>query len=599
MEQVTTKFRWDELSAENYPSERGCSTPSSSRDEGTRWSQSKILAIAAELLSMHGNHALPRALTALIVLVSCGISLLLGLPHTSIYGHDVFIALDGGWRVLAGQRPHVDFYSAFGAVAYLIPAAGLWLAKLRVEGLSYSTVAVGLLLGFWATLISTARLKAWAAVLFTSFVVLFWLAPFPLGEPYYLPSYAMQYNRLGYALLSIAMIELFVPARRSLPGFLHWGGLSTGVILALLLFLKISFFAVGIVVVASALILFSKSWKQSGSVIIGFLFLALLLLGYLHWDIPAIWTDLNIAAHARTARFHSGGDPIRTVFRNLTEIATLSGFALLAVCFSDSKRTARGLWTKPRIAAFAMLLLSADLLLAIGNTQRSGFPLTLVAMLILANSICGEYLQFRAASRDLCRLGSVVVACAAALAVLPYMSDTINGWGVVLMRNVVRRSDAPTLVIDAAPLRGLKLDDHSDPTADLAVNNGTPLVANINEGLSLIRSHSDPRQSIACLCFSNPFSYALLRAPALGGSTFFADGTNFTRQSAPSAARILGNSELVIYPNRKTGDDGVDTLLQICGSQLAMHYRLLAHSEHWTLLKRINRSCLAGGDSCF
>jgi hypothetical protein len=459
---------------------------------------------------------------------------------------------------------------------------------LRVEGLSYSTVAVGLVLGFWATLVSTARLKAWAAVLFTAFVVLFWLAPFPLGEPYYLPSYAMQYNRLGYALLSITLIELFVPACRSLRGFLHWGGLSTGVILALLLFLKISFFAVGIVVVGSAVLLFQGRWKHSVSIAIGFLLVFLPLLAYLHWDVPAIWTDLNIAAHARATRFHSSGDPFRTIFRNLTEIAALTGFALLAVGFSDSRKIARRLWTKPRIATFVILLLGADLLLAISNTQRSGFPLSLVAMLILANSICGEYLQFRAASRDLCRLGSMVVAFAAALAVLPYMSDTLNGWGVVLMRNVVRRSDAPTLVIDAAPLWGLKLDDHSDPTADLAVNNGTPLVANINEGLSLIRSHSDPSQSIACLCFSNPFSYALLRAPALGGSTFFADGTNFTRQFAPSAARILGNSELVIYPNQKTGDDGVESLLQICGSQLAMHYRLLAHSEHWTLLKRIN-----------
>jgi hypothetical protein len=596
MEQATTKVRWEDLSEAGGNHDSGGNRLASAQNAGAEAGarsysacHSRILTAAAYLLLIDGVNIGSRSLSLVLVFAACSVPLVLGLPHTSMYGHDLFILLDGGWRVLEGQRPHVNFYSAFGPVTYLIAAAGLWLGKLRVEGILYATVAVGVVLGVWATAIASVRMKAWSAVLFTSFTVLFWLAPFPLGEPYYLPSYAMQYNRLGYALLSIALVELFVPASL-LPQtrrFSDWGGLSSGAVLALLLFLKISFFAVGFVLVAAAFALFRRSWRNTLFLIAGFLLVCLVLLSYLHWDIPAIWTDWRTAAHARTTRFHSSGDPFRTIFRNLVEITTLASLAVLAMLFDLPRRAGREVWTDGRLTSFVILLLSADLLLAIGNTQRSGFPLSLVAALILANSICSRYADVPQYSRDLYLHGSIVVFLVGVLALLPYMTDTINGWGVVLMRNVARHSTVPNVRLDASPLRELKLDDHDDPAADLGANNGALLVNDVNEGLSLIRSHSDHKESVTCLCFSNPFSFALLRKPAEGGSTFFAYGTNFTSQFTPSASRILGDAELVIYPNQSVGDDRIEALLRICRADLAKHYRPIARSEHWILLKKI------------
>ena len=61
--------------------------------------------------------------------------LALGVPRMRLFGHDVFISLDGGWRVLNGQRPVVDFYAQMGPAYYLLHAAGMWLAGTAAAGL--------------------------------------------------------------------------------------------------------------------------------------------------------------------------------------------------------------------------------------------------------------------------------------------------------------------------------------------------------------------------------------------------------------------------------------------------------------------------------
>jgi hypothetical protein len=68
-----------------------------------------------------------RVLTVLLLLV-CAAVAVVGVPRLHIFGHDIFVSLDGGWRVLNGQRPGVDFYGQMGPVYYLLHAAGLWLA---------------------------------------------------------------------------------------------------------------------------------------------------------------------------------------------------------------------------------------------------------------------------------------------------------------------------------------------------------------------------------------------------------------------------------------------------------------------------------------
>ena len=75
------------------------------------------------------------------------------MPRLHIYGHDVFIALDGAWRVVNGQRPGVDFFGQMGPCYYLLHAAGLALAGNAARGLAYSTAITTALLGLWSFLL--------------------------------------------------------------------------------------------------------------------------------------------------------------------------------------------------------------------------------------------------------------------------------------------------------------------------------------------------------------------------------------------------------------------------------------------------------------
>jgi hypothetical protein len=513
------------------------------------------------------------AIAIALIALACGTTLWLGVPHAAIYGHDTIIILDGGWRVLNGQRPHVDFYSAFGPVPYLIAAAGLKLGGVRVEGLVYSTAAVGALMGLWAWALLRRRMRGWSALLALAFVVLFWLAPFPYGEPFYLTGYAMQYNRLGYVLTALVLLELFTHReglRRQTN--VDWGGLSTGIAVGLLCFLKISFFFVACGLIAGAYLLKRKQWTHLVAAVAGFALVTVPMLAYLHWDLAAMLRDLALAAAARQTRFLQGYDPFRTVFRNLGAVLGLLGLAFLA------RRSGR-----QGVFGLASVAIAADLLLAMSNTQRQGFPLSLVATLILADRMCGGV---SAVNRKGRQGGAAIAALLAVLSMMPVLADTFNSWGIVLRSNVLHASGSHPAGFDAQPLAGLTMEAHDEPGVDPAAHNGALYVASINDGLELLRRASAPEDRIASLAFANPFSYALLRPPPEGGSAFYASGVNITATHAPSAARILGNADVVMYPKDSHDDPEVGTLLDIVKPNLLRDYNIAAESAHWSLWRK-------------
>ena len=181
----------------------------------------------------------------LVVLASlCLVRAYIGLSGIVVYSHDAFGTLDGAWRVLNGQTPHADFYTPLGPLIYLVTAFGLLLSHGGAEGAGYSQALCGGLLGLWTYLFSRGRLGHLPAILLCLMVVLLSINPSSVGEPP-LRTSCMAYNRYGYALVTLLLVEGVAgrDAERRRAEF--WGGVSTGAILALLLFLKISYFVGG------------------------------------------------------------------------------------------------------------------------------------------------------------------------------------------------------------------------------------------------------------------------------------------------------------------------------------------------------------------
>ena len=61
-----------------------------------------------------------RLLFVVCLLLICGTTAFIGIVPTWVFGHDNFFLLGNGWRIYSGQRPHLDFYSPWGPLTYLI-----------------------------------------------------------------------------------------------------------------------------------------------------------------------------------------------------------------------------------------------------------------------------------------------------------------------------------------------------------------------------------------------------------------------------------------------------------------------------------------------
>jgi hypothetical protein len=508
----------------------------------------------------------------LLALIAAAVALT-GAVTITISAHNTFILLDGAWRVLNGQRPHVDFYSALGPVWYLTAAAGLRLAHNAVNGLAYGTALTGFAVGLWAHLLVRRSMIWFMAVLTPVVVALTAVGPFPLGEPFYYTSYAMQYNRYGYALLALVLIECF-------QGVGAWG-ISSGVASGLLLFLKANFFVAAVLVLVTATVLSPRGrrlWIGAGT---GFAVTVLCMLGYLHFSVASLIADWRLAGAARTsiAGLGSAG-PI--LIKAFPEWLLIGAFATLS-CFIPARPGALRYY----YVAVGAALIAVNTLLAMSNTQRSGSPLNLIFIALVINQCARGYLAVEPAARErffpftlsLVLLGVVMMVTASA--------NDVNGMMVAWKQ---KRQQLPfpavTGRIDASPLSGLAFTDYAaEGYGSRMGENGRAYAAYVNDGLDLLRRDSNAGDKVLCLCFSNPFSYSLLRAPAAGGSTLFAPGFTYTARHLPSPERVIGNADVVMIPKQPTEDASV--LAGHCGAELSSRFRKAAESSSWTLYRRL------------
>jgi len=117
--------------------------------------------------------------------------------HVGIQFEDLSIAFDGGYRLLNGQLPFVDFMSPFGPVLYLQQA--LFFA---LFGVSYQAFLLHAILINLATLIITYLLFRpidRATALFAAALTGFWFYP-PVGAPY------VDNTCIFWALVSISFV---------------------------------------------------------------------------------------------------------------------------------------------------------------------------------------------------------------------------------------------------------------------------------------------------------------------------------------------------------------------------------------------------------
>ena len=514
------------------------------------------------------------------LVVICVTAVFIGAVPTRIFGHDIFFLLDNGWRVVNGQRPHIDFTSPWGPVSFLVVGIGLISSHNSVNAVGYGNAIFAFIIALWSYRLSCERMGFIPRFLICLYLALLVVSPYSLGWGVLNSGHAMFYNRYGYALLGLIMVEAFQRVGTDHQQREEWiGGISSGAVTAIALFLKANYFVAAVLLIGTSVLFVRQSrWRFVG-MIIGFSLAALALLSYLNFDITAIQRDLEIAAGARAKSFH-----FKELTRKLWMNAVYFVFIVL-LCIQSSHAIEK---TKHMSRTFKLPLLGAlvfgvDMLLLCSNQQYSELPLTFIFSLFIVNNVI-------ASNRNLTNVSVKGIP--------PHVSLTMFAGGLFFLFSLSMQFSGlaygafqkawPSNVTSVAKFTEPRLatlllyDNEGEPKS-----NGRPYVDYVNSGTRMLREKTEPYEKVLTIDMFNPFPFTLGRRPAVGGIAAAAYNYTLSDTHRPSDKTYFGNADIVMVPKQPASPSRFyDGYFRIYETALHDRFRLAAESQMWYLYRR-------------
>jgi hypothetical protein len=522
-----------------------------------------------------GSHL---TIAALLIVILC-ICIRTGIVPMRSYVEDIICFADNAWRVLWGQRPHVDYSSGLGPVTYLIAALGMKLAGGNLNGLGYANTIAGIAIGIWAYVLLVRRVSGLLAAAGAAMLCLLALAPVQLGESFRLSTIAMSYNRHGYALLGLLIIESF-PLRQGEPARGVGGALSTGALCAILLFLKANYFLVALVLAAVSLIWSGRlEWRRMAGMASGFAVVATAFLAYLRFDVGAMLADLRMAADARSGAV-SPAFVVQVFAENAPGFLILAGLAAMTQAVrlppADGGWVGRVLGFRP--LALAGIVYVAGVLLLVTNSQLERLPMhELLALLFLDCILQCLWLDVRhAAAMAAIGIGLIL--------------GTQSADPLALLNGLRLKLHSPMEfaypVTSGGYAGAVFMDDYQE-------NRGTHrafgnfLALYLKDGLDLLRREIKPGEKVTTMDTYNPFPFALGIEPPHGGMQSATYQYFFSDRIHLSADAFFGNADIVMYPKEHALRDAAWRGLEIYYiPEMERRFVQVAESAQWRMYRR-------------
>ena len=512
----------------------------------------------------------------------CGTTALVGAVPTRVFGHDIFFLLDNGWRVINGQRPHLDYYSPWGPVTFLITATGLTISRYSVDGVGYGNALVALLIGSWTFYLAKNRLTPPIRLILSFFLAVLVAAPYALGTSPILSSHAMVYNRYGYALLGLIVLESF----RSSSGDgrdtrAEWiGGISTGIALSLTLFLKASYFLVAVAVVMILTAFLRRlAIQRIAGLCLGSFFAALCMLAYLHFDAVAMMSDLRMAADAR-AESLGIGIPIFNLLNHTWFLLGVLAFGKAsALMFGSRVPWWRG-WRLPAAGSFFFFV---DIALMSSNAQADGFPICAVFALLVLNEVIEDQKTVPAHAAPPTLSYCAAALCIGPLLCIPLFVSDLTGIAYGAW-NKARPSPATALHFKTHNLKPLLLYDTDGYHPR---SNGRIYTTYVNDGVALLERVTRTEERVLTMDMVNPFPYAMGRRPPRGGIAAMAYHYTLSDGHRPSDDAYFGDADIVMVPKHHASEDVYYTdFWKAYEPGLRQRFTLIAESDWWLVYRR-------------
>lgn len=503
----------------------------------------------------------------------CGAAAFIGAVPTRIYGHDIFVLLDNGWRVINGQRPHLDYYSPWGPLMFLVSGLGLTLSRHLADGVGYGNAIASLIIGTWSFCLGRNRLAPAPRVLLSLFLAALVATPYPLGGSPFASSHAMTYNRYGYALVGLILIETFKPSRGVNTELM--GGISTGAALGLTLFLKASYFLIGAGAIGIvSLLVWRIRLRRFLSLIVGFSFVSFCMLAYLHFDLAAMIKDLRMAAGARSESL-TPEIPIWVMLAHMSVLLGVVLFASVAAISLGRNDRLRGM-RLPVLAAFMFLV---DVGLLSSNAQHD----SLAACAIFAILVVNEITEDQHGGPKSFRPYYAAVLCLGALLFIPQFISDLAGLGYGVWKKERPSTPAAVLRFTSPNLKPLLLYDGANPRS-----NGRNYTTYVNDGVALLERETRPNELVQTMDMTNPFPYAMERRPPRGGIAAMAYNYTISDSHRPTDEAYFGDADIVMVPKHPAQDDIYYTgFWKAYEPGLHQRFKLAAESDWWWMYRRI------------
>jgi hypothetical protein len=510
-----------------------------------------------------------------------------GVTFISATLHDTFIMLDGGYRIMSGQVPHVDFHSPLGALAYLLPAATLIFSD------SYgllSPVLSGICLFIFLPVllyVTLNRFRPTITIAVSVYLLLIIILPMNLGD-YKHFSIAIFYNRFGWVALAI-LFMFYMPGGKRGRLTLLVDGFIMGLLLVLMLYMKISYFLVGLVFVF-LLLIFRPEIRTSSLTALG-LTLASVLAVELAYNINAgymrdIYMGIkvnsairgNIAALSLLGPFNIVGlvclFALAALNRDLKGLAPADYLYYLYTSLSSLMIINQNAQAVELVSLVGPLAVAAEGVIRSKEQQGAGRALSIAALAFLALFMAREA-SVRSVSMAYYFLETSRYEEREDMpAVLRGMHIREGKKGNALKAHIERRHDWP----DAF--------NHSRRPIPLHALFQEEYLMTVLDGAVWLEELGERELRVSVLDFTNPFSLIMGMPPPSGQNNWNHKGRNFNRWNYIAPEEAYGDTDLIMYPSYPVTLTTRDLLMELYGGYFEDNFALVGETSMWRIYRR-------------
>jgi hypothetical protein len=487
-------------------------------------------------------------------------ALLLALPGQTVatkYLNDLFIFLDGVHRVVTGQVPSRDFHTALGPLNYYIPALGYWLSGHYGGAMPVGLGLLILLLAPVGAHILDTRMRPALAIPLGAFLILVAAVPINLGEGIRSLSFAMFYNRIGWAALGFLLVMHLRPDRAQRhQAFLD--ACCAAFLVLLMLYLKISYGLFGLLFLVFMLLdSQQRSWAAAALAIttgVGLIVEAV-------WQSSAAHVDDLLLAGRVSGSIDAIDELAQTLIRNFADYVL---FAIVGVLVLACTRSVRDFLFLGFCAGSGFLLIGQ-------NFQDWGIVTLAAGAAVAAESLARADKTVAERHRWSVTAGGHLLFFAF---VLPTMVHNGAALGLhAALASTRYGQPLPLPNFDRIRLAKLWSDDDYPSFARY--------LSSLEDGARALASLDEVPSRVVVLDFVGPFSAGLGLEPPRGDSTWHHWGRTMNEVHHLPPERLFADVRVVMDPKWPVESWTADGLRQIYADYLAQRYELAQETTDW------------------